>query len=1038
EMTTDEEKKLILNDFNATETPYAKDKTISEIIEYYVQKTPDKTAVVFEDERLTYREFNEHLNSLAHNLRALGVKPNDFVALIADRSMEMFCGLYGIIKSGAAYVPIDPVYPKNRIDFILKDCAPKAVLLYTKAEIEIPEGIPVIDLSDRAIWNGRKDNPEIVNDPHDLAYTIFTSGTTGTPKGVLIEHYGVANLREYSIKAHGVGENDNVIQFASFAFDSSVAEMTMGPLCGSTMFIISEELRRDTKAFEAYIKDNHITFALLPPAFLNLLHLEGLRTITTAGSETSRALVEKNRHIPVYSNDYGPTEATVCTTYWKYDGTTELPERIPIGKPLPNKKVYILDQDKLCGIGMPGELCIAGEGLARGYHNRPELTAEKFVKNPFGEGRMYRSGDLARWLPDGNIEYLGRIDEQVKIRGFRIELGEIESRIREIDGVNDCTVIARANNTGDKAIYAYYTAKMQINVNDIRNKLAESLPDYMIPAYMMQLEAIPVTRNGKVDKRALPEIVSVSEDKYAASRNEAEEVICRAFSEILGVEKVGINDSFFELGGDSIKAIRIISKLREYGYTVSVKDIMNGRTVAKIAPSINVEYDANTYEQGEVFGKIETTPIIRRFGEWKLVNPAHFNQAVMFDVEGMDNAVIHEAITELVKHHDILRAVYRNNELVIMPIAESRLCDFYEFDYSNETDKYAAVEEKCTEIQASIDLVNGPLVKIAVFELGDTKQMMFCIHHLAVDIVSWKILSEDFETAINCIAAGDKVKLPSKTASFIEWSRMLKQYENALSDKELSYWKNVSEEVADNAVSGDHSSTVPGRGYVKYDERTTELLQKHSGNAFGAKINEVLIAGLAMAVREITGQDKLPVGFESYGREELSEKIAIDRTVGWFTNIYPVIIECCDNAEEAIISAKDAIRRVPGSGLGYGAVENGILPEICFNYLGELESSDQSEKPVYSYGKTSADGNADDIIAINGGIRNGILGFEIESKDLRFGQKFIDELCEAFTKKVEELAAFCSDEASTVKTVSDLIADDLDASDLDFLDSLFD
>ena len=365
----------------------------------------------------------------------------------------MIAGIYGIIKAGGAYVPIDPTYPEDRISFMLEDCQPKAVLKFTTESINISDEIPVIDLRNSEVWEGASEDPEHVNTPNDLIYCIYTSGTTGQPKGVIVEHYGVANLREYFIQKHGVCEKDNVIQFASISFDAAVSEMTMGLLCGATMYIIPTDIQKDTKAFETFISDNKISIAILPPQYLMQIKLTGLRTIITAGSETNKALVEANKHISVYSNDYGPTEGTVCATYWKHDSMDEVPERVPIGKPMNNKRIYMMNGDNLCGIGVPGELCIAGDGLARGYLNRPELTAEKFVKNPFGEGRMYRSGDLARWLPDGNIEYLGRIDEQVKIRGFRIELGEIESRIREIENIKDCAVIARADASGDKAIY---------------------------------------------------------------------------------------------------------------------------------------------------------------------------------------------------------------------------------------------------------------------------------------------------------------------------------------------------------------------------------------------------------------------------------------------------------------------------------------------------------------------------------------------------------------------------------------------------------
>ena len=515
EVITAEEKQLILNDFNATETDYPRDKTVVELFEEQVRKTPDNIALVFEDKKLTYAELNAKANGLAYRLRELGVKSDDFVAIIADRSIEMIAGIYGIIKSGGAYVPIDPTYPEDRIKFMLEDCAAKAILKYTTESIELSTEVPVIDLSESEVWEGASEDPEHVNTPNDLIYCIYTSGTTGQPKGVNIEHNGIANLCEYMQNELDVTIDDKVMLFANYIFDGSVWEIMMAHMNGASLYVPNEETVKDIFRMEKYVSENKITVSYFPPAYFEQGKFELNRYVVTAGSSTTRTVVEKAIKTGNYINSYGPTEASICTTNWIVNNGESI-DGITIGKPISNKQVYIMNGDVMCGIGVPGELCIAGDGLARGYLNRPELTAEKFVKNPFGEGRMYRSGDLARWLPDGNIEYIGRIDEQVKIRGFRIELGEIESRIREIENIKDCAVIAKADSTGDKAIYAYYTSDAEVSVSEVRDRLSESLPEYMVPAYMMQIETIPVTRNGKLDKRALPEIEARATREYVA------------------------------------------------------------------------------------------------------------------------------------------------------------------------------------------------------------------------------------------------------------------------------------------------------------------------------------------------------------------------------------------------------------------------------------------------------------------------------------------------------------------------------------------
>ena len=411
----------------------------------------------------------------------------------------------------------------------------------------------------------------------------------------------------------------------------------------------------------------------------------------------------------------------------------------------------------------------------------------------------------------------------------------------------------------------------------------------------------------------------------------------------------------------------------------------------------------------------------------------------MFTVDGLDNEVIKKAIKEIVKHHDILRSVFRNNELIILSIVESKLFDFYEFDYSNEVDKHKAVEEKCNEIQASIDLINGPLVKIAVFELEDTKQMMFCIHHLAVDGVSWRIIAEDFETIVGQINSNKEIALPKKTASFIEWSRLLTEYGKKLSNNVIEYWKNIDAEVGKYCIKSDPSSDYAGKAEIGFDRNVTDILLAKSSNAYDAKINEVLIAALAMAVGKITGQHKLAIRLENHGREELHKPLSIDRTVGWFTNIYPIIVDCDIDERKAIISAKDAVRRVPDSGMGYGFVEHVYTPEICFNYLGDFGGDDNSsnDNKVYSSGNASAEKNIDDIISINGSVSCGKLGFTINSFYNKYGQNFIDNLAEAFKESVIDLANFCNDEKIEDKTVSDLAVSDLNESEVDFLNSLF-
>ncbi len=622
EMVTADEKRLILNDFNATDKDFPRDKTVIELFEEQVKKTPDNIALVFEDKKQTYAEFNARANSLAHKLRKLGIKPDDFVAIISDRSIEMICGVYGIIKAGGAYVPMDPKYPEDRITFMLEDCKPKAVLKYTTKSITINNKIPVINLSESGVWKGESENPEIVNMPENLIYCIYTSGTTGKPKGAAIYHTSFTNLVTWYQSKFDFNENDINLFIASLCFDLGQKNLFTTLIVGGTL-VVADVMKDGYDKLSEIIEKNRVTVINCAPSVFNYIikensensyrRLTSLKNVFLGGEPINavalrNAVESENTNFRII-NTYGPTECTdVVSSY------SDVNERIldggviPIGKPNNNNNILLLNGNDFCGIGVPGELCITGIGVSEKYINKAKLTAEKFVENLYGEGKMYRTGDLARWLPDGNIEFLGRIDEQVKIRGLRIELGEIESRIMEIENINDCAVIARIDSTGEKAIYAYYTSNFELSVFEIRDRLSESLPEYMVPAYMMQIGSIPVTRNGKLDKRALPKIESRTTREYVAPRNKAEAAICEAFSEILNVENVGIYDDFFELGGNSLKAISLVRKLQQCNYQINISDIMHRRSPYYINEGISGKIlNSNDLSKDELLGiKIES------------------------------------------------------------------------------------------------------------------------------------------------------------------------------------------------------------------------------------------------------------------------------------------------------------------------------------------------------------------------------------------------------------------------------------------------
>ncbi|MFB7813503.1 amino acid adenylation domain-containing protein [Paenibacillus chitinolyticus] len=590
DMLSPNEKQQLLVDFNHTETHYEREQTIHGLIEEQAARVPDATAVVYEQERLTYRELNERANRLARTLRGAGVQPDQLVGLMAGRSLEIAVGILAVLKAGGAYVPIDPEYPEERIRYLLEDSGAKLLLTQRRLLDRVPFKGTVLTLDDDSSYSGDGTNLEPVNGPEHLAYVIYTSGTTGKPKGVMLEHHGLVSLKNMFRDTLGITEKDRVVQFASLSFDASCWEVFKALFFGAALYIPTAETILDNRSFQRYMHENGITAAILPPtyaAYLNPDHMPDLQKLITGGSAVSAEFVQQWKDKVRYFNAYGPTEASIVTSVWTAcTGDIGL-KSVPIGRPIQNHRIYILnDYRQPVPVGVEGELCIAGVGLARGYFNRPELTAEKFVDNPFSPGeRMYRTGDLAKWLPDGNIEYRGRIDHQVKVRGYRIETGEIEEQLLKVPSVQEAIVIAREEADGQK-LCAYYVAQSKLTAAVLKEALAKELPGYMIPAHFVQLLRMPLTPNGKIDRKALPAPEESAEqaEEYIAPRTLMEVKIAQIWKDVLGLRRVGVKDNFFDLGGSSLSLMRLIQAVYdETGIEVPLNQQFKNLTVEAMA-----------------------------------------------------------------------------------------------------------------------------------------------------------------------------------------------------------------------------------------------------------------------------------------------------------------------------------------------------------------------------------------------------------------------------------------------------------------------
>ncbi|WOO36403.1 amino acid adenylation domain-containing protein [Anaerocolumna sp. AGMB13020] len=1033
DLVTKEEENIIRYQFNNMKASYPRDKTIVELFETQVLETPDKTALIYGEDTLSYLELNRKANKVAHCLRKEGVKPEDFVAIIAGRSLEMVVGIYGVIKSGAAYVPMDPTYPKERLRFMIEDCKPKVLLIYleesnTDAQVAnsaIEEIITehnwlkVINLGKESkVWRQDEYNPVRINSSDNLAYVIYTSGTTGKPKGVMIEHKSLINLVLGFEKIYKITKEDILLQFASFSFDQSVWEIFQIILLGGTLCMIRDRLYEEKENFLGYIQEKKVSIAGFTPAFLAEFHPEDfktLRLLQAGGAELREDVLEKWLGKVEIVNAYGPTENTVITS--TYNCSLHRPSiRVPIGKPDYNVEVYILAGDKLCPVGMPGELCIAGDGLARGYLNRPELTREKFIRNPFGEGKLYRTGDLAKWLADGNIDYLGRIDEQIKIRGFRIELGEIESVIRKIEGIKDCAVIAKRDHSGDLALYAFITAALNIDIGLLRRDISEFLPGYMIPGFILQIDAIPVTANGKLDKRKLTQIPIEKSKGYTEPKTEEERVICSTYEDILNQKEISTEDTFFELGGDSIKAIRIVSKLREYGYQLKIRDILNNLSIAKLA-KLAEKASQPEYNQDEVSGMVAYTPIMMYFKKLALAKPEYYNQSVIIEIQQLNKTALKAAIKALVIHHDMLRAVYNEKGLFIRSCDAPNLYEYYEYILPElNEEKKDFIIAKSQYIQSTINLSEGALIKTVLYEEKDKAYLQFILHHLVVDAVSFRILLEDFETAYLLAEKEAKIQLPKKTLSYKQWSELLLEYAKKEVNEDRVYWDKVLEELPSGLIQGQ----IQGRTEyecisLQWSREITNQLIKSFIPKNKVSINTVLLTAFVMAVHKMTKQDKVAVELEGHGREGILEDKIIDRTVGWFTSIHPILLPVCKDLVETFYSTRRIVENVPKKGVTYNILkyltdasyEETI--DISFNYHGSFSEGGKDTRINLSemqVGRTIAEENiCYRSMDLNGLIEQEKLKFEVRYNKGKYRKEFMEGICANFKNTLEDIAS---------------------------------
>ncbi len=988
-LLTPAEQRQALVEWNATSpsAPNPNFASYAALFHAQVDRTPDAVAVSCGDRRLTYAELNRDANRVAHALIAHGIGPEQRVALLDERGIELLTMILAVFKAGGAYVPLEPTYPAERRERILSSSQPRVLLTrerYREGLASVPEARTIVTIEGVFAGAWPLDNPAENGGADHLAYVIYTSGSTGVPKGAMVERRGMLNNMLSKIPRFELRPGDVVAQTASPCFDISVWQFLTALLFGGVVDIVPDAIVRDPGRLLDHAERRGITLLEVVPAVLQAMleaareqptppTLERLRWILPTGEALPVALVRAwLSHFPTVPlmNAYGPAE---CSDDVALHPLTAPPpahqSHVPIGRPVDHLRLYVLDPFLApLPVGACGELYVGGIGVGRGYLGDPCRTAAAFIPDPFSQEpgrRLYRTGDLGRYRNDGAIEFVGRRDHQVKIRGFRIELGEIESRLGEHEAVQEVAVLAREDRPGVKRLVAYVmSSSATLEAQDLRAWLQTRLPDYMVPPSFVFLPALPRTTNGKLDRTRLPAPEHASDVVPTEPRTAAEAQLAKIWAAVLGRDQIGINENFFEVGGDSILSLQVASRARQAGLDLTPRQIFQHQTIAELAAVAGTALSVAPASQGPVTGAAPLTPIQRSFFAQSLPNPHHWNQALLLvSSEPLDWAAVETAVPALLRHHDALRLRYTPEgtgfRQVHTPHELSTVVHREDLSAIPAGEQAEALAACAARWQASLSLTEGPLVRVIGFELGagQRERLLVIVHHLVVDGVSWQILLEDLQTACDQYRSKEPIQLPSKTTSFKQWAeRLEKAAQDPRFQQEAAFWLDLPwEQVIAPPVDeplGERTEATMVELTVGLDEAETRALLEAVPEAYRTRIDEVLLCALALALGRWTGAGVVAVDVEGHGREALDgEEVDLSRTVGWFTNVFPVVLELAPSTPPgtALKSVKEQLRRLPRRGLPYGVVRelgSGDIAErlrqlptvsIGFNYLGQWD-----------------------------------------------------------------------------------------------------
>ncbi|MGI8332311.1 amino acid adenylation domain-containing protein [Actinomadura scrupuli] len=1113
--------------------------TLTARFEAQARATPAAVAVTFEGTSLTYAELNARANRLARSLVERGVGPEQFVALALPRSADLVVAVLGVLKAGAAYVPVDPDYPADRIAYMLEDSRPVLAVTTGAAAGVLPAGSPRIVLDEPGALDGFAGTDLVDAErtaalaPDHPAYVIYTSGSTGRPKGVVIPHANVTRLMDATDHWFAFGDRDVWTLFHSYAFDFSVWELWGPLLYGGRLVVVPYAVSRSPQEFLRLLAAERVTVLnQTPSAFYALMRADAddpatgdalaLRYVIFGGEALEPGRLEEwyARHAddaPVLVNMYGITETTVHVSHLALDRVSAAEARgSVIGTGIPDLRVYVLD-DHLQPVppGVAGELYVAGAGLARGYLNRPGLSAERFVADPFGVpgSRMYRSGDLARRHRDGNLEYLGRADDQVKIRGFRIELGEIEAVLARHEAVAQVAVLAREDRPGDKRLVAYVVPAAGIDqpneqANEEANEEAgggaagdggpealrrfagRSLPDHMVPAAVVVLDALPLTANGKLDRTALPAPDFSAAVTGRAPRTAVEQTLAGLFAEVLGLERVGADDGFFDLGGDSIIAIQLVSRARQSGLVITPREVFQHQTVEELAAVARAAGETGTAETeppGTGTGPVPATPIMHWFQ--RLDGPVDdYSQRLLLRVPpGLDTAHLTAALQAVLDHHDLLRlrlhrtaGTWEYEVTAPGTVDAAPLVGRVDVAGLDGADLHRVLRERSALARERLDPGAGVMAQLVWFDAGPERsgRLLLTLHHLVVDGVSWRILLPDLVTAWAGVATGRPVELAPVPTSFRRWAqRLAAEASEPARVAEAALWREILQ-TPDPVLGGRpldpaiDTFGTEGRRTLTLEADVTEAVLSSVPAAFHGRVNDVLLTGLALAVAEWrrrrgTGdQSAVLLDLEGHGREEIVPGVDLSRTVGWFTSIFPVRLDAgdADWAEiraggqvvgTAIKRVKEQLREIPDNGIGFGLLRHlnprtaadlaGLpVPQLAFNYLGRVSSPEATDWSPASAAESDALGGGHDerlglphAVEVNCYTRDTAGGPRLEATwswaSGLFADGEVERLGELWFEALRALVAHTAQEGAGGLTPSDISLVEIGQDELDEL-----